>query len=308
VGAVGTLQPYSLIIAEHIRGIVGMNRLLGRVRWLGLISFFIAPSLLAQSSLGIGAAGVSFLLAAPEKQQSGPERNPQQAPDAKPDPPPGAITQTSPAAAGPSNQELPKRMFGMIPDFENTNDVPANQHPLTVREKYILSLHQSFDISAHVGNAFQAALQQAANGQPDYGQGWGGYGKRFAAAEGDQITGSILIYGVLPSILHEDPRYFRQGKGPMIARIWYAVNRTFVTRTDRGTNRFNNSEIFGQLVSCGISTSYYPPQDRSASRVISNWGVNLGGNSAYNVLSEYYPDAVRALFHRHPKPAAQDGN
>jgi len=88
----------------------------------------------------------------------------------------------------------------------------------------------------------------------------------------------------------------------MISRMWYAANRTFVTRRDNGTSGFNNSEIFGQLISCGISTSYYPPQDRTVSRVFSNWAVNLGGNSVYNMLSEYYPDVVRGLFHRHPKP------
>ncbi len=199
-------------------------------------------------------------------------------------------------------------MFGMIPDFENTNDTPANRKPLTVREKYILSLHQSFDISAHVGNAFGAGLQQAANGQPRYGQGWGAYGERFAANEGDQITSSILIYGFLPSMLHDDPRYFRQGRGSAMSRMWYAVNRTFVTRRDKGTYGFNTSQSLGQLISCGISTSYYPPQDRSVSRVFSNWAVNLGGNSAYNVLSEYYPDLMRALFHRRGKTAGPGGN
>jgi hypothetical protein len=196
----------------------------------------------------------------------------------------------------------------MIPDFENRNDIPANRHPLTVHEKYILSMHQSFDISAHVGNAFQAALQQAANGQPHFGEGWGAYGKRFAAAEGDQITSSVLIYGFFPSILHEDPRYFRQGSGSMISRMWYAINRTLVTRRDDGTSGFNKSETVGQLISCGISTSYYPQQDRSVSRVFSNWAVNLGGNNAYNVLSEYYPDLLRSIFHRHQKPAGSGGN
>lgn len=194
-------------------------------------------------------------------------------------------------------------MFGMIPDFENTNDIPANRRPLKVKEKYVLSLHQAFDISAHIGNAFQAALQQAANGQPRYGQGWDAYAERFGANEGDQISSSILIYGVLPSILHDDPRYFRQGRGSPMARVWYAINRTFVTRRDKGTSGFNTSQIAGQLIACGISTSYYPPQDRSVSRVFSNWGVNLGGNSAYNVLSEYYPDLLRVVFHRHSPPA-----
>jgi hypothetical protein len=239
--------------------------------------------------------------------QSSAETNPQRTQDAKLDPP---VLRTVEASTNPAPEQLPvpdlpeppKRMFGMIPDFQNTNDVPANRDPLTIPEKYILSLHQAFDISAHIGNAFQAALQQAANGQPHYGEGWNAYGKRFAAAEGDQISGSLLIYGVLPSLLHEDPRYFRRGRGSTLARVWYAVNRTFVTRRDDGTSGFNNSEIFGQLISCGISTSYYPQQDRSVSRVFSNWGVNLGGNSAYNVLSEYYSDMKRVLFQRYRRP------
>jgi hypothetical protein len=277
------------------------------------MSCVVALPLAAQSSLNIGAVGTGFFFAAPQGQQSAHETKPQPTPDSKANSPTptDANPQADPGAgksSDPESEALPKRMFGMIPDFENTNDIPVNRRPLTVREKYILSLHQAFDISAHVGNAFQAALQQAANGQPDYGQGWGAYGKRFAANEGDQITSSILIYGVLPSILHEDPRYFRQGKGPTMARVWYAINRTFVARKDKGTSGCNNSELFGQLISNGISTSYYPPRDRSVSRVFSNWGVNLGGNSAYNVLSEYYPDFMRELFHRHPKPVAPGGN
>jgi hypothetical protein len=269
------------------------------------------------SSTLVRALWVAVLLSGPGTHslsaQSKVERNPQQTQDSKTDAPALTAANLSPNPVPepptlPNPPELPKRMFGMIPDFENTNDVPVNHHPLTTREKFILSLHQAFDISAHVGNAFQAALQQASNGQPQYGQGWNAYGKRFAANEGDQVTSSALIYGVLPTILHEDPRYFRQGKGSTFSRIWYAVNRTFVTRMDDGTSGFNNSEIFGQLISCGISTSYYPQKDRTVGRVFSNWGVNLGGNSAYNVLSEYYPDMKRALFQRHRRLVVQDSS
>jgi hypothetical protein len=270
--------------------------------------FFFHQALL----LGVAVCLVSGPLTAQDG-SSAPTTTARPAPDEKPsassdDAAPKSNVQP---AVKPSNQspgqqeEPPKRMFGMIPDFENTNDTAANRRPLTIREKYVLSLHQAFDISAHIGDAFQAALEQAGNGQPHYGQGWGAYGERFAANEGDQITSSILIYGVLPSILHEDPRYFRQGRGSAMARFWYAINRTFVTRKDRGTVGFNTSETVGQLMSAGISVSYYPPQDRSVGHVFSNWAVNLGGNSGYNVLSEYYPDIMRNIFHRHDKPPAQ---
>jgi hypothetical protein len=266
--------------------------------WVVLMSC-VASSLQAQSRVNSSTQAVNSPAADSQVDESA--RKPSDRNLSKPEP-------TNPESSNPDLAPPPKRMFGMIPDFENTNDIPANRHPLTVHEKYMLSLHQAFDISAHIGNAFQAGLQQWGNGQPRYGQGWGAYGERFAAGEGDQITGSILIYGVLPSMLHDDPRYFRQGRGSAMARTWYAINRTFVTRRDKGTSGFNSSQTFGQLISCGISTSYYPPQDRGVSRVFSNWAVNLGGNSAYNVLSEYYPDLMQALFHRHAKPAASGGD
>ena len=83
-----------------------------------------------------------------------------------------------------------------------------------------------------------------------------------------------------------------------MTRAWYAINRTFVTRRDDGSSGFNNSEIFGQLVSSSISITYYPPQDRTPAEMLTNYLINLGGNSGYNVLSEFYPDMMRALFGR----------
>jgi len=215
--------------------------------------------------------------------------------------------QTPPAAgenpAGEQQDENTKRILGIIPNFQSKDDIPQNQRPLTVREKYILEFHQTVDISAHIGNLFQAALQQASDGQPHYGQGWGPYAERFGAAEADQVTSAFFIFGFLPHVLHDDPRYFRKGKGSVWSRITYSASRTWITRTDAGNSTFNVPQVAGQLLQQSISTAYYPPEDRSASRVFQNWGTNLAYNCAYNVLKEFYPDFLRIVFHRHP-PAA----
>jgi hypothetical protein len=193
----------------------------------------------------------------------------------------------------------PKRILGFIPNFQTKNDDPANQLPLTVKQKYILELHQTVDFSAHIGNLFQAALQQASNAQPHYGQGWGPYGERFGAAEADQVTSSFFLYGFLPSILHDDPRYFRRAKGPILSRIYYAATRTVISRKDSGDPTFNIPLVAGFLFQQSISTAYYPPEDRTVGRVFQNWGTSLAYNSAYNELKEFYPDLIRLAFHRH---------
>jgi hypothetical protein len=201
--------------------------------------------------------------------------------------------------------ENPKRILGIIPNFQTTNDVPKRaEQPLSVKEKYILAYHQTADFSAHLGNLFQAALQQASNGQPHYGQGWGAYGQRFGAAEADQVTSSFFIFGLIPHVLKQDPRYFRKARGSAWSRISYAATRTVIGRTDAGDPTFNYPQVLGQLAQQGISTTYYPQQDRSTAGVFQNWSVNLAYNSAYNVLKEYYPDMLRLVFHRHRKEQA----
>jgi hypothetical protein len=206
--------------------------------------------------------------------------------------------------AAAQQDENPKRILGIIPNFETKNDTPVAYEPMSVKEKYVLAWHQSVDISAHFGNMFQAALQQASNGQPHYGQGWGPYAQRFGAAEADQVTSAFFIFGFLPHVLHDDPRYFRKGRGPVWYRIRYAASRTLITRTDFGNPTFNAPQVLGQLFQQGISTTYYPGQDRSASAVFQNWGINLAYNSAYNVLKEFYPDFLRIVFHRHRERSA----
>jgi hypothetical protein len=208
------------------------------------------------------------------------------------------------AAGPPSNptgqqDENPKRILGIIPNFQTKDDTPQNQPPLRVKEKYNLAWHQTVDFSAHIGNAFQAMLQQASDGQPHYGQGWGPYAERFGAAEGDQATSAFFIFGFLPHILHDDPRYFRKAKGSAWSRIRYSATRTVITRTDSGTSTFNVPQVAGQLFQQSISTIYYPPVDRTAERVFENWGISLAYTCAYNVLKEFYPDFLRIVFKRH---------
>jgi hypothetical protein len=215
-------------------------------------------------------------------------------------PPPSAQQPNQPLPDAPAPQkESPKRILGFIPNFQTSNDLSRVPKPLTSKEKFNIAWHNMFDVSAHIGNALQSGIQQASDGQPHYGQGWGAYGERFAAAEGDQITSSIFIIGVFPSLLHDDPRYFRRGPGFSVrSRLWYSVTRTVVTRKDDQTPTFNAPQVFGQLVQAGISNAYYPAQDRNIEGTFKGWGINLGYNCGYNLLKEFYPDFL-GLFHGH---------
>jgi hypothetical protein len=244
--------------------------------------------------LMIGATGSSTM--AQEKPDS-------PAPKIQPDP---AKEKSPSAAQKPDAQaeetfekaDVPKRIFFIIPNFMTTNDQPENQGPLSNHEKFNIAWHQYWDVSAHFGNLVQAAISQGADSLPHYGQGWGPFGERFAAQEGDQFTGSMLIYGVLPSLLHQDPRYFRRGRGSAWSRVGYAASRVLIARTDSGKPTFNASQVFGQLGQAGISLSYYPKEDRGVQGLFMGWAINQAYNIGWNQLKEFTPDLSAALARR----------
>lgn len=227
-------------------------------------------------------------------------------PKVSPDPDPAHKTDSSVEPSSQDKQptdhtrdEVPKRIFFIIPNFMTANDQPENQGPLTPKEKFNIAWHQYFDESAHFGNVIQAAISQAANSIPHYGQGWGAFGERFLAQEGDQFTGSMLIYGILPTALHQDPRYFRKGHGSAWSRIYYAASRVVIARTDSGKPTLNVSQLAGQLGQAGISLSYYAQQDRDLRGLFSGWAINQGYNIGWNQLKEWTPD-LGAFLRRHP--------
>ena len=126
---------------------------------------------------------------------------------------------------------------------------------------------------------------------------------RIMARSGVHLANALaprkLIYGVLPTLLHHDPRYFRKGRGSAWSRIAYAASRTVIARTNSGKSTFDASQVFGQLGQAGISLSYYPKQDRDIRGLFTGWAINQGYNIGWNQLKEWTPD-LGAFLRRHP--------
>jgi len=96
--------------------------------------------------------------------------------------------------------------------------------------------------------AAQAGVTQAENEFPAYGQGMQGYGKRFGAALADGTSNGLFRIYVYPTLLKEDPRYFRLGEGSFGHRLVYGLEQSFVCHTDKGGRSFNFSNILERLL------------------------------------------------------------
>jgi hypothetical protein len=211
-----------------------------------------------------------------------------------------SLDQSPPAPNGSTPQNQPKpsndRLFGFLPNYltvENSGMIP----PLTSKQKFTLVARTSFDPVIIPWTAMIAGISQAENSEPAYGQGMVGYGKRFGATLADNVDENFWVGAVVPSILHQDPRYYQLGKGSVRRRVLYGISRIFVIRSDAGTSQFNFSEITGSAFSSAIAVTYHPKGDRTFANTMSVWWTQIGWDSVSNELKEFWPDIRRKLQH-----------
>jgi len=145
-----------------------------------------------------------------------------------------------------------------------------------------------------------ALIGQARNSDPSYGQGLQGYAKRFGTFYADTGIGTLMTTSVFPTLLHQDPRYFRLGKGGAWHRVIYSVSQILVTRSDSGEGQFNYSEIVGNAVATGISNVYHPRDQRTLGHTVSVGGTDVMLNALCNVAREFWPD-IRRKIHKQKK-------
>jgi len=198
-------------------------------------------------------------------------------------------------AAGTTSGTSNDRLFYALPNFL-TLENGANVPPLTTGGKFKVVARGSFDYIQIPWYASLAGISQASDSEPGYGQGAEGYGKRFGAAFADGTIENFMTGAVLPSILHQDPRFFQSSEGGFAHRTGYAVSRIFITRTDSGKKQFNYSEVFGSALAAGISTySYHPRADKTVDNALSVWGSEVGYDTITIVVKEFWPDIRRKL-------------
>jgi hypothetical protein len=208
---------------------------------------------------------------------------------------PEATAQKAPQASGGDSEG---RIFGVIPNNKTVPATAPQEEPLSVRQKFDLATKDTTDPFTVVLAAFYSGVAQWQNDFPTWGQGGVAYSKRFGAAFGDQVIGNYLTEAILPALLHEDPRYFRKGTGLKRKRVVYALSRVVITRSDRGKDRFNYSEIVGNGVAAGVSNLYYPAAERSAGETAEKYAVQIVSDSAFNVLLEFWPDIKHVILKR----------
>jgi len=208
-------------------------------------------------------------------------------------------TPTQTVSTPPPPDVHEKRILGIIPNFRSSAGL-TEYKPLTVKDKFRIARDDSFDRGTVVlGMAF-GAQAQLTNANPSFGQGIKGYSQYAATGYGDYLIGNMMTEGVFPSILHQDPRFFRQGTGSGWSRLGHSVKQIFWTRKDSGGYEFNYSEFVGNAAAVAISNAYYV-DNRTVGDNVSKFGTQIAVDMAGNILKEFGPDVMRKFSRKHPK-------
>jgi hypothetical protein len=180
--------------------------------------------------------------------------------------------------------EEQQRVFGIIPNFYVEYDHDAV--PLTAKLKFTLALKASTDPMIFPAVAFTAGAEQAGD-TPNYGQGAKGYGQRMGALYANGFTDIMVGEAILPSLLHQDPRYFYQGTGTKRSRALHALSSAFICKGDDGRPEPNYSNIGGDLAAGAISNAYYPRSNRGPRIVFENALIASGGRMVNGLVQEF---------------------
>jgi hypothetical protein len=193
-----------------------------------------------------------------------------------------------------------QRAGGVMPLF---NVVISGQTvPLSPKQKFDLSFHTIIDpytigLAVVLGGGFG----ELDDSHPGYHHGPSGLAKRIGASYADNVDGNLIGNALLPTILHQDPRYYRKGSGSIKSRIVYSALTTFICYGDNGKKQFNTSNVLGNFISGAISNAYYPSDERGAELTIQNgFTVTLEGMVGAQLL-EFSPDFNNYLRRRHQR-------
>jgi hypothetical protein len=255
------------------------------------------------------------------------EENPPQKSEPQSAPPPSPRPAAPDPTAGKKEEERAierkeqsRRVLGIFPQFGVTSSHDAK--PLSPHQKFNLFAKSAIDPVTVGIVGLQAGVSQAQNTFPAYGQGAEGYGKRFGAAFADSASAGFWSNFAYPSLLKEDPRYFRLGEGSFRHRVLYGVKEEFVCHTDKGGRAFNFSNVLGAFTSGAISNLYYPGKtlirtipatdtspavpvyksERGVELTLSRAGIALAYSTLGGLFDEFWPDIERKVFQKHKKP------
>jgi hypothetical protein len=186
----------------------------------------------------------------------------------------------------PSRPLTVSRTAFIFPGVNTVKDPDAVVPSLTSRQKFWMFRRRTLDFGLPVQALMFATLSHSTGYSPRYGEGPRGFSERFASYSGSIASSNFFAGALLPSLLHQDPRYFRKDRGPAMSRLLYALKSAAVTRSDSGNTAFNVSGVLGFGMSAALANAWYPGS-LSFSNTMQRFAIKVALGATFNVVREF---------------------
>jgi hypothetical protein len=111
--------------------------------------------------------------------------------------------------------------------------------PLSKQEKFDYFVQHTFGTGDVFERSALAGIAQWRDSPPEWGQGWGGYGRRLGSNFGQYSIKKTLQFSV-GAALKEDPRYFASTENGFWKRSTHAVTHTVMVQNDYNRRVFSS--------------------------------------------------------------------
>jgi hypothetical protein len=120
-----------------------------------------------------------------------------------------------------------------------------------------------------------------------------GFGKNAGVSLLQDATFEFFGTFAVPSIMHQDPRYFRMPDQPFKKRLIYSISRTVISRNDDGSPMPNYGTLLAYPINAEISNLYVPGIESDAASTTKRIFTGYALDPINNLLAEFLPDVAK---------------
>lgn len=175
--------------------------------------------------------------------------------------------------------------------FLNTN-VPI---PLNWKQKGYLALHFTTDPASLGTIAGISAINIAVDSHTAYGPGMEGFAKLAGISLLQNATGEFFGTFAIPSLAHQDPRYYRMPEKPVGKRILYSITRSYVSRSDEGKTIPNYAVLATYPIIAELSNLYVPGIQSDGPSTTERILTGFALDPVNNLVNEFLPDVAKRI-------------
>jgi hypothetical protein len=174
--------------------------------------------------------------------------------------------------------------------------IVSTAHPaLSPRQKAFLAvrdIEDPFNLITIVG---YSGIVVAINSHTAYGPGLKGWGRLTGYSFVEDAQGETFGTFLIPTIAHQDPRYYRMPGKPVGRRILHAIAHTYVSRHDDGSPMPNYATLLTYPISAELSNLYVPGIAVDGKSTAERIALGIGTNPVGDIVAEFLPDIAKRI-------------